>query len=265
MDRLRRLGRTCLVQCWAIAALIGTGVVVATVSLGAEDPSTQQPYLVWWSSSFGLERLDDLDAHMARTFWPDGSFKVHESHREDSPVFFITDGDTMATAVANGYWARANVMVQFSWLIECWALERLRDARPAAVSHIRTFVFTDDAVNRLPAMLISQGSCDAQCRIVTASGQGRTIGQHEPDIVFVDAVNQESLQIRTYRDWIYIDILARGDFTADGADDILVRAKVHAVGTRWSATDLFVLSRDTADGLIRVADPESYLCLDYTC
>ena len=44
-----------------------------------------------------------------------------------------------------------------------------------------------------------------------------------------------------------------------------LRAKVHAVGTRWSATDLFVLSRDTADGLIRVADPESYLCLDYTC
>lgn len=265
MNRLRRFERVCLAQSRAMAVGIGAGVAVMTVALGAANLSAQQAYPVWWSPRLGLERLEDLDTHLTKTFWPEGGLKAYETHKADSPFIVVEDCDTLALAIAERRWAGPGVMVQSSWLIECRMLERLRDARPATVSYLRDFVLTDNAVDHLPAMLVSQPSCDAQCRIVAASGLGRTIGQYEANIVFVDAISQESLEIRTYYEWIYIDILARGDFTADGIDDMLVRAKVAGVDSRWGATDLFVLSRDTADGLIRVVDPEAYLCLDYRC
>ena len=64
--------------------------------------------------------------------------------------------------------------------------------------------------------------------------------------------------------WFYdVEILARADFNRDGLEDLLVIASADATEGTWAATTIFLLNRDTPDGVLWVVDAEEELCTNY--
>jgi hypothetical protein len=55
---------------------------------------------------------------------------------------------------------------------------------------------------------------------------------------------------------IPLEILAYGDFNEDGSEDMLMR--------RQGARSVYVLTRDTPDGVFYVLNAEEHLCPEYT-
>ena len=53
---------------------------------------------------------------------------------------------------------------------------------------------------------------------------------------------------------IRLEIVGRGDFDHDGVDDILLLVHVKALAGRDVAVNLFVLSREKTDAVLRVVD-----------
>jgi hypothetical protein len=242
--------------------------VIAAITLvpeAAASDGDSRDYPVWIAPSLGVESVSDVGEHLSGGFWPEGGLKAHESHEESSAYIIVKDCDSLARAIAERRWAGPSVMVQSSWLMHCRALEMIGLAQPATVSNLRTFVFDEYAVDKLPAILLGAPGCDWQCRLLKADEKRIPISGFELDIVFVDVVSETELEIRTEYDEVRIEIVGRGDFNGDGADDVLVTSSVSGVGSRWGSREVFVLTRDTPTGTLQVVDPHKFACADYAC
>ncbi len=74
------------------------------------------------------------------------------------------------------------------------------------------------------------------------------------------------IKARSENGVLWVEIMARADSTGDGLEDLLTRAKVGAVEqSTWGGTWLFLLTRDTPDGVLWVVDADQELCSDYQC
>ena len=218
-------------------ALAVVAIVVPAIVAAAEDG----PYPVWWSPALELESLDAIDARLEREIWK-GDF--------DGMRLIKSDGDTLTQVPAvncrdlerlteeeySGAGSHGRSVQQYH-LSQCKAIESLKSAVPASRSFVQDFTYDLESVNYLPAMVDLSPSCDFICREVVAN-ERRIPLSHFHDIRLIQILSQTEMKYWS-EDWqIRLVSLARGDFTQDGVEDMLVLSS--------GGASVFIIARDPA-------------------
>ncbi len=244
----------------AFLAMLGP----AGPALAAEDG----PYPVWWSGELELESLDRVEERLRRDLWPDigGGFPVFKG----APDNYVTvEGDScesLSRLTEEGYSA---LSTNDRWalnhlLSECRAIAMLAQAKPASVSYLRDFVLNAGALDHLPALVNLHVSCSFICYVIAANEHGIGFTKFEPPLV-VDVESGDEITVWTTGWMAHLTVMARGDFTADGVDDILLISSGGATEGSWKTARLYLMTRDAPGAVLRVIGAEQELCPDYSC
>ncbi len=247
-----------------ILAVIALLLLSHTVSA-----SDEEPYPIWWSPSLELESLDRIDERLERPFWPDdegfvmGKWDIDKYSAKD----LAPNCATMIDLAEKGYSSAGSsndIAVQTFFMAECEALRYLKNAQPAKRSYLAGFVLDRKAFQFLPHLAFYGPSCGGACWQYYANEERRPMGEPEPLIEF-DIISDHEMTFKTDTDLAKMAILARADFNHDGFDDVLLRSSAYMLHGTWGATDLFLLTRDAPEGVLRVVNPDRHLCTGYQC
>ena len=63
---------------------------------------------------------------------------------------------------------------------------------------------------------------------------------------------ENTFKLLTKEDEVYLTLLARGDFTNDGFEDLLIQAEWYARNAHGKHVDLLILSRLDKDGTVEI-------------
>ena len=270
----------------SLLAAIGFSLISA-VSVAEEGP-----YPIWLSPKLRLESLERVEARLEGPFWDNGSYTVYKGVGDERTETTVDTCNMRRRLFEEGYYAEApqRYFEVYLWAV-CDALEKLRTARPAKRSFVRNFVFDRNAMNVLPAIVGGYDSCSFLCRLKRANERGDTWTQLEDSLFKRHARESTSIavsgQVRSIQVkddktatilfeyieeipfeeekttvWSYsvdrspLEILAYGDFNEDGVEDMLMR--------RQGARNVYVLTRDTPEGVFFVLNAEEHLCPDYS-
>ena len=265
-----------------------TALAFAAPGRAAEDG----PYPVWWSEKLRLESLERIGARLEGPFWDNGGYSVSKGRGEARTETTVDNCNTRRRLSEEGYSAEApeQYFEVYLWAM-CDALEKLMTAKPADRSFVRNFVFDRNALDLLPAIVGGAESCGFLCRLKWANERGDTwtqladelfkhharenlsisiSGQTRSTIVeddktatilfeYVEEIPVEETKTTI---WSYsvdrnpLEILAYGDFDEDGLEDMLMR--------RQGARSVYLLTRDTSDGVFYALNVGEHLCADYT-
>lgn len=228
-------------------------------------------YPIWWSPALELESLDKIDERRKKRFWPEEYEGMHvykDGDRSTEPAE-IEDCATLGQLSNEGYYTlinNENKIIGNLWN-SCTILDLLESARPAKASFVRDFVMTAEALDYLPAMMDMAPSCDWLCRQYRANERRISLRRFEAETdIELNVLSDFKIEARS-ENWVFrVEILARADFNGDGLEDLLTLAhtSVTEQGT-WGESGLFVLSRETLDGVLWALDAEIGLCSDYQC
>jgi hypothetical protein len=131
------------------------------------------------------------------------------------------------------------------------------------VSYLRDFVLNMDAVNYLPAMVNIYASCTFVCRAFYANKGGVPLAKFD-EIERLKITDKNGLIVWTGAWRIEMRFVARGDFTSDGLDDLLLLSSGGATEGTMGGAELYLLTRDEPGAVLRVIDPEKHLCPEDT-
>lgn len=242
---------------------LSTGAFAAPTG-AAEAP----PYPVWWSPELELDSLEAVEARLRRDLWPDfpEGMKLYKRQGEGHVTAQARNCESLSRLSEDGYYGGGShsIFVQNYQLSRCRAIAMLGRARPARVSHLRDFVLNEDAVNILPALVNSYVSCQFRCYAYVANKRGISLRDFD-QIEHLEVTGENSLIVRTVGWQIEMTILARGDFTSDGLDDILLLSSGGATEGTMGTARLFVLTRDRPGAVLKALDAERELCPGYGC
>jgi hypothetical protein len=276
---------------WAlISATLVTAISFSLI--GAVSAAEVGPYPIWWSDKLRLESLEQIEARLEAPFWDNGGYSVYKGPADVRTETTVDTCNMRRRLFEEGYYAGASqrYFAVYLWAM-CDALEKLATAKPADRSFVRDFVFDRNALDLLPAMVGGAESCGFLCRLKWANERGDTWTQLEDGLFKRHAREDISMSISgqtrsiTVEDdktatilfeyveeipfeetkttiWSYsvdrnpLEILAYGDFNEDGLEDMLMR--------RQGARSVYVLTRDTPDGVFYVLNAGEHLCPDYT-
>ena len=218
-----------------------------------------------------LGNPNNIEKSLIRTFWyyADGLpiYKKVEGNYWDQA--FATNCAELLELSADGYYAfdSGSIYYQSFYAARCRAIHLLGAARPAETSYLRDFSLTPESVAYLPAMVSVAPGCARFCRYVAANEDGVPLSEfqtvHHAEVVPVDAyqspldlnyLTRPFLIVWTAGWKINLEIVGRGDFDGDGVDDVLLLIDVAAMAGRQTAANVFVLTRDRADAVLRVVD-----------
>ena len=250
------------------------------------------PYPVWWSPKLELESLDEIDARLDGPFWRDGDgYAVYKGVGDDRIESTINACGMRHVLFEEGYHAEApeRYFEVYLWSM-CDALEKLKRAKPARKSFVRSFKFDGYAMDYLPPLVGYPPSCDFLCRLKVANEMGITWTQLKDSVlkqharentsmpvssevrsiqveddktatILIEHVEEVPIEAERTTVWSYsvdrnrLEILAYGDFNNDGLDDMLMRLQ--------GAPRVFVLTRDSPDDVFYVLNAQEHLCADY--
>ena len=240
-----------------------TALVFAGPGLAAEI----DPYPIWWSAELELDNLDHVEVRMRRDLWldfPEG-LKLYKAQGADHVTAQARNCISLKKLSEDGYYGgnSSDIGVQHYHRSVCRAIALLGQAKPARTSHLRGFVLNAEAVHYLPALVNLQPSCHSICQAYYKNKRGVPLTEFE-DIERVEVTNEIELVVWTAIWRTTMMLVARGDFTADGLDDILLVSHGGATGGTYAAANLYVLTRDKPGAVLRVIDAKRYLCPRYT-
>ena len=273
-------------------ALYGVICLTALAFAGSGRAAEDGPYPVWWSEKLRLESLERIGARLEEPFWDNGGYTVSKG-RGDARTETSVDACNMRKRLfEEGYYAGASqrYFAVYLWAV-CDALEKLAIAKPADRSFVRNFVFDRNAFDLLPAIVGGAESCGFLCRLKWANERGDTWTQLEDSLfkryarenlsisisgrtrsihveddktatILFEYVEEVPVEETKKTIWSYsvdripLEILAYGDFNEDGSEDMLMR--------RQGARSVYVLTRDTPDGVFYVLNVREHLCPEYT-
>jgi hypothetical protein len=247
---------------------------VATLWLGLSAPAlasesgTEPPYPVWWSPVLELDSIEGIDARLARHIWPgdDEGLALMKSEGEsirEASAFNCIELERLVAAGfegigSNGFGLQLNIQAL------CRGIEAMRRAQPAERSYLRDFALDEEAIHFLPPMLTDSSSCEFICRHPIAKEGRIPLSQFEP-VTRLNIVNDHPLEIWPL-DWkTIVTVFGRGDFNRDGLDDMLVLANGGSMSGTWSGAQIYLLSRETPDSVLRVLEAGLDVCANYRC
>ncbi len=241
------------------------GVLVAGL-LSVAPPSRaaeQGPYPIWWSPSLELESLDKIDQRLARDIYPgEEGFRVHVGLGGKRRTVLANDCAELRALEreSGGAVTSPDISLEFIFEENCLALETLKRARPADRSHVRDFALNAAALAYLPAMVTPGASCDWMCRLYVANERRIPLTEFVTGLLRATLKNDHEFEIETDLDTTRVEILARADFNFDGLEDLLVHVFSKAKEGGWGARELFVMTREAPDAVLRVMDADRYVC-----
>ncbi len=255
---------------WCLALICAVvAMVVPSIVAAAED----DPFPVWWSPVLELDSLDSIDARLERAVWKGDSGGMplykHDGDSYDSDARTEAWADScnaLMTLTEAGYegLGSSGRKLEFLNLAYCRAIAMLKQAVPAHKSYLRHFVLNEGAIDYLPAMVFITLGCDYLCRQRLANERRIPLSRFE-NVLRIDSTNDIEMRIRTRAFESRISVLARGDFNADGLDEMLVVSNAHATEGRGSWTDLHLLTRDAPGAVLYVLNTSKTFCRDYQC
>jgi hypothetical protein len=241
-----------------------TALAFAAPGRAAEN----EPYPVWWSDKLELESLDRVEARLRRDLWPDSpdGFPLFKSTSDNHVTVEGHSCESLSRLTEEGYsalstndrWALNHV------LSECRAIAMLGRAKPAQVSHLRDFVMSAGALDYLPALVNLYPSCSSICYAVAANERGIPFTTLEVPLA-IDLTSDDEMTVWTTGWMAHLTVMARGDFTADGLDDMLLISSGGATEGSWKTAHLFLMTRDAPGTVLRVVDAERERCPDRGC
>ena len=261
----------------ARSTLFAASLVLTAIVSGAATAQTEptEPYPVWLSPSFGLDGLDDVERRLEDPAWFGRSIPLYKGERGNRQEAIADSCGSLDRIRQEGYDARSthSIRVLRYHLAKCRALEMLSEAKPSRISYVKGVTLNPGIVDYLPALVEPSGSCDNLCRQVDANERCVPwskfgVSRLDPSIFeSIDVVDPHQMDVKTNTSLLTLQILARADFNDDGLEDLLLRVNAGAIGGTWGTTKVYVLTRDRADGVLRVVDAERYLCSadNYTC
>ncbi len=275
-------------------ALYGLICLAALAFAGPLLAAEDGPYPIWWSAKLRLESIEQIEARLERPFWANGkSYAVYKGRGDERKETTVDTCNMRRRLFEEGYYAEApeRYFAVYLWAM-CDALEKLATAKHAALSYVRNFVFDRNAMSVLPAIVGRSESCDFMCRLKLANERGVTWTQIEDSIfqrrarenksipltgevrsiqveddktatILFEYIEVVPIEVKRTTIWSYsvdrnlLEILAYGDFSEDGQEDMLIRLQ--------GAPTVFVLTRDTPDAVFYVLNAEEHLCPNYQC
>jgi hypothetical protein len=250
------------------AGLAALWLGLAAPATAAQEAEDAPPYPVWWSPMLELDSLEAIDARLGGPLCP--------GRDDDMPLLKIEGDQREDVSAANcielrafdeqGYYGAGShdQWVQQYLLAQCRAIEWMRRAQPAERSFLRDFVLDEEAIHTLPALVEISPSCDFQCRQNVANERRIPLSKFEP-VFRVTVAGNEEMEIRTLGAETDLSILARGDFTEDGLDDLLLLASTGATEGTWAGAEIYLVSREAPGTVLAVLESGTAVCTDYQC
>ena len=242
-------------------------VFVLLLTMGGRAEAQTQPteaYPIWWSPNLGLEKLDDADKYLEDPASLGGDIPLIKDDGDDRKEAIAESCGSLDRLLEKGFHAgfmMHSMRVVLYHLAKCDAIEMLLEAKPAKKSYVRDFILDSDSMDYLPAMVNPSASCDRLCRQYVAN---------ERRISWKEFAGLDSRSMKYESDYrmkgevsgshLTLEMLARADFNGDGLEDLLLMSHAGAVGGTWGTTNLYVLSRESPDGVLWVLDAEKGLC-----
>ncbi len=253
-----------------IGHLLPALAFVATLTLAApaqaHETTPRNP--IWWSGELELESLDRVGQRLRRDLWlgdPKG-MELYVGGGPDGQQAQARDCESLIKLSEAGYQGlgNPNVKVQLLNLAYCRAIALLGRAKPARVSHLRDLKMNADALEFLPALVNLYASCEFICYAVAANERAIPFTKFETPLV-VDVESDDEMTVWMTGWMVILSIVGRGDFTADGVDDMLILANGGATEGTYGASHLYLMTRDAPGAVLRVIGAERELCPGYDC
>ena len=131
-------------------------------------------------------------------------------------------------------------------LVSCKAVQQIHNMKASQTSHFSKNL--DKAFyEKLPAEVIPQVGEKG-----FKSAAGKMIANYRKDAT-ISLENDHTGKIITEDDEIYLTLLARGDLTGDGIEDLLIKSEWFARKAFGKHVDLLVLSRTRQDGPVSIS------------
>ena len=135
--------------------------------------------------------------------------------------------------------------------VRCRVLAELPSLKPALLDYLGAFALDDARLDELPAVLIPTASRNEQ-RALEAATAKRVSWKLADTGVRAGKPRHGKVLIESPRTRCFVEVLARGDIDGDGIEDLFLwRSGGGRKGT-WATTDVFVLTRRTAEGRIEI-------------
>lgn len=211
---------------------------------------------VWWAPELGLSSLAAIDWKLDQRVEPftlaDGQgvtmVKEDGGRTEQKQAFtcreflalydqHFSPADNYQNSREGGFRAR------------CIPLRVLQKAQPSRESFVRNFHWTSDALGELPVLFLP---VERESAAEAASREGKTWKEYEPTAKVVKA-DGNTLEVDVPDAWqCSLVVVARGDFNADGVEDLLVQGYRQAVEGTYKEFPIFVLTRLKGDSRLRL-------------
>ena len=130
-------------------------------------------------------------------------------------------------------------------LNSCYALEKYLSAKPSNKNYFQQD-FNGTSVKDFPAASVPLLNQEHK-----KNSLNKTLNQHLK-IVEISTETNGSIKVLTEEDELYYSLMARGDFTNDGIEDLLVKSEWFARKARGKHVDLLILSKTDKDQPITI-------------
>lgn len=260
-----RSRESCMVS--KVGTLAAALAALALAGAGTARAAEEGPYPIWWSPALELESLDDIDARLDRELWPGKNGLTVYKWGGEEPVPAVMNSCATAIRLTDSrYQAPYYNELKLQWHIaaKCRAIQILKHAKPAIKSYVRELTLDRNIVNYLPGLVAPGPSCSGICWRHAANDMHLAWSTLE-NFSSITEIKENEIVIETETYSSRIRMLARADFNADGLEDIVLLNSQYATQGTGGRTSMFVLTRGTAEEVLRVLDSDRYLCPTYEC
>jgi hypothetical protein len=231
--------RTPSIYVFCTVLVLGTAACsTQTLSADANSASISESRAIWWSPALGLDRIGEVDARLAAPF-----IDSIEMTRKGQ-VVEAKDCRNLLDFRANGYQPYGGSLGfarERAAGATCIALQMLKTAAAPRTSHLAAFRLTPAAVDVLPPILAMSFIHSGDEAALKAEAKGTSWRDYEPGL---RARMDDDELVASGESWeVRVRIYARGDFNADGVDDLLVAVRESATQGSFASTRLVLLTR----------------------
>jgi hypothetical protein len=237
--------------------LLVSGTLISLIACGpklspaAAPPAAAETVPAWWSPQLALADLGAISAELDKPF--------------DEPLEMVKSGAPQPEPMAGcrdylrlrpqGY--EPTDPTAWGWMHElgarCQSLIVLQRVKPSRDDGLSSLLASADLLARLPAALAVAQSPDELKRRTSAARAGQTLNAYDPaaKIKEQSATNAviESADMTTK-----LDLIARGDFNGDGAQDALIRSFSHGSEGSWFDQRLVLIGPGGAEAQLTLRE-----------
>jgi hypothetical protein len=138
--------------------------------------------------------------------------------------------------------------------VRCLTLALMQRAQAARTSHIRSLAWDGSMLRVLPASVATVLNRDSVRARDEATAAGKSLSEFVHSARAKPSSEKETLEINEGDTLIVVHAEAWGDFNGDGVDDVALSVVNGTVQGTYASVRLLVLTRTSADGLLKVVE-----------